>query len=623
MCGIIGVASRTPIATREALENGRDAFCHRGPDAAGTWWSEDNRVGLGHRRLAIIDLSERGRQPMADTRDDYRIVFNGEIYNFQAVRETLAARGHVFQSRSDTEVVLEAYREWGTDCLSHLHGMFALALFDRATHTLFLARDRAGEKPLFYRRTRDRVTFASELKGLLLADPESPRVIAPRAFEQYLAFGYVTGADCILQGVEKLPPAHAATYQVDTGAWRMWRWWALPEPPADESHSSSAETLTDELEALLSESVRRQLVADVPVGVLLSGGLDSSIVAALAARASARVRTFTIAFPGSGSFDEAPYARAVAEHCGTEHSELVAEPATVELLPQLAAQYDEPLADSSMVPTYLVSRLIREHATVALGGDGGDELFGGYPHYSWLLRQSALRVPGSSPLRAAASGVAARLPLGTRGRNQLLAIGGDVGDAIAHVNMYFDRRSRAQLSPLVHRGADHVETIRATAVPSSLSTLQRATRTDFLTYLPDDILVKVDRASMLASLEVRAPFLDVDVTEFAFGRVPDALRATTTERKVLLRRLGSRLLPASLDLRRKQGFMLPLHKWFAGAWGSYLEGVLCDAPPELFRPAAVAALFEGQRKGHNNVQRIYALAMFELWRREYGVGLPA
>ena len=624
MCGIIGVASRTPVTEREPLTRGRDAFCHRGPDAAGAWWSEDSRVGLAHRRLAISDLSERGHQPMADTRDDYRIVFNGEIYNFEAVRATLEARGHVFRSRSDTEVVLEAYREWGTDCLSRLHGMFALALFDRTTRTLFLARDRAGEKPLFYRRTAERLTFASELKGLLLADPTVSRTITPRAFEEYLAFGYVTGAECIFEGVQKLPPAHAATFQVDDGAWHMWRWWSLPEPAAERAPAVPVDALTDELETLLSESVRRQLVADVPVGVLLSGGLDSSIVAAIAARTSARVRTFNIAFPGSGSFDESPYARQVAAQDPPMLLvvERVAEPATVELLPLLAAQYDEPLADSSMVPTYLVSRLIREHATVALGGDGGDELFGGYPHYSWLLRQRDLRVPGSRPFRAVASAAASRLALGTRGRNQLLALGGDIGDAIAHVNMYFDRRSRALLSPLVDRRGDRVESVRARATAPTLSALQRATRTDFVTYLPDDILVKVDRASMLTSLEVRAPFLDVGLVDFAFGRVPDPLRATTTDRKILLRRLGARLLPPSLDLRRKQGFMLPLHQWFAGPWGSYLESVLRDAPPELFRPAAITALFDGQRKGRNNVQRIYALAMFELWRREYAVGIP-
>lgn len=619
MCGIIGIAARTPVSDRAALARGRDAFCHRGPDAADAWWSEDGRVGLAHRRLAIIDLSERGRQPMADARDDYRIVFNGEIYNFEEVRAALAGRGHEFRTRTDTEVILEAYREWGTECLSHLNGMFAFALFDRSRQTIFLARDRAGEKPLFYRRTSNGLTFASELKGLFLADPTATRRLSHGAFQQYLAFGYVTDGECIIDGIEKLAAAHAAEYHVGDGSWRVWQWWSLPEPP--EAAAPDAERLVDELEALLTTSVRRQLVADVPVGVLLSGGLDSSIIAALAARQSGRVRTFNIAFPGSGSYDESPYARAVAAHCGTEHTELVAEPATVDLLPRLAIQYDEPIADSSMVPTYLVSRLIRQHATVALGGDGGDELFGGYPHYSWLLRQVELRRCIPAGARAVAASLAARLPAGTRGRNQLLGLRGGIGQAIAHVNMYFDQRSRRALSPLAAPGGLRIEALRADYAPERYSPLQRATRTDFGTYLTDDILVKVDRASMLTSLEVRAPFLDADVIELAFGRVPDPLRATARERKVLLRRLGARLLPRDMDLRRKQGFMLPLHQWFGGPWGTYMESVLRDAPPSLFRPAAIDSLFAGQRRGRNNVQRIFALTVFELWRREYGISL--
>ena len=359
MCGIVGIASNKPVAARDVLNRQCAVLHHRGPDDEGAWWSSDGQVGLAQRRLSIIDLSPAGHQPMRDASGGLCIVFNGEIYNFRDIRRELEARGHSFRSTSDTEVLLEAYREWGADCLGHLNGVFAFALYDLAARRLFLARDRVGEKPLFYRLEGHTLTFASELKALM-ADPAFPRRLDMESLDHYLAFGYVPGAMCLLQGVRKLPPAHALTFNVDSGQAQIRRYWQLPEPAAT-ADANPAELL-GEFERLLEDSVRRQLVADVPVGVLLSGGVDSSLVTAMAARVSSRPpKTFTISFPGHGAYDEAPYARLVANHFGTEHIELAAEPATVELLPMLARQYDEPIADSSMVPTFLVTRLVRRH----------------------------------------------------------------------------------------------------------------------------------------------------------------------------------------------------------------------------------------------------------------------
>ena len=372
MCGIVGIVSNTPQAQRLWLAIGRDAMTHRGPDDAGEWWSADGRVGLAHRRLAIIDLSLAGHQPMHDASGALTIIFNGEIYNFADLRNELVAKGHAFRSHSDTEVILAAYREWGTECLGRLNGMFAFALFDEGQQTVFLARDRAGEKPLFYSHLNGVLRFASELKALL-ADPASPRQIDPVALDCYLAMGYVPGDRCILQGFNKLPPAHALLFHLKTGHVKIWRYWQLPElgdaaqGPVDEA------ALLDELEALLEGAVRQQMVADVPLGVLLSGGVDSSLITAMAVRASSRVQTFTVGFPGHGKLDETKHARLIARHFGTRHTELMAEDVSADLLPRLARQFDEPIVDSSMIPTFLVSQLVRQHCTVALGGDGGDE----------------------------------------------------------------------------------------------------------------------------------------------------------------------------------------------------------------------------------------------------------
>ncbi|MDP9279892.1 MAG: asparagine synthase C-terminal domain-containing protein, partial [Gemmatimonadota bacterium] len=382
------------------------------------------------------------------------------------------------------------------------------------------------------------------------------------------------------------------------------------------------EELVQQLDELLADAVKLQLVADVPVGILLSGGVDSSLITAMAARvSSSQVRTFTIAFPGQGAYDEGPFARMVATHFGTRHTELVAEPATVELLPELARQYDEPVGDSSMVPTYLVSRLVRESCTVALGGDAGDELFGGYRHYSAIQEQMRWRRMMPGPLKRTIGAASGLLPAGFRGRASLRSLATTDRDAWIGATRHFDGPWRRRLAPMTRplQGFPP-EAYRLNAGGIGGTVLQKMTAADFATYLPEDILVKVDRASMLASLEVRAPFLDYRVIEFAFGTVPDALRATRTSRKVLLKLLAARLLPKALDLQRKQGFSLPLHSWIKGPWGDYMSDVVRSAPGNLFDPEEVSLLLKGQQRGGiANAQRLFNLAMLELWRREYDV----
>jgi asparagine synthase (glutamine-hydrolysing) len=368
--------------------------------------------------------------------------------------------------------------------------------------------------------------------------------------------------------------------------------------------------------------VRRQLVADVPVGVLLSGGVDSSLVTALATRARPGVRSFTVRFPGHEAYDETEHARLIARHFGTEHEEVEAESMTTALLPMLARQFDEPMTDSSMLPTYLLSKVVRTHCTVALGGDGGDELFGGYPHYDRMLRleQHASRVP--APLRRLAARIAGALPVGLKGRNWLQAFECDFASGVPAIAQMFDAPARARLRAAGGWLAGFAERDRAARIPSGQGLLQRATRLDFATYLPEDLLVKVDRASMLSSLEVRAPLLDVDLIEFAFGRVPARLKAGAAGRKLLLKRLAARLLPPAFDQARKQGFSIPLSQWLrAGEWREYFRGVLLDPEQRWFDHRRIEDMLDGEGPRRANGERLFGLVMFELWRREYRVGM--
>lgn len=597
---------------------------HRGPDSAGLWWSEDGTVGLAHRRLSIIDLSPAASQPMVDSTGTLTIIFNGEIHNFKDLRRELESRGYRFLSNSDTEVILAAYRQWGVDCLSHLSGMFSIGLYDSVKRSLFLARDRAGEKPLFYWHREGAISFASELKALM-ADPDLERRLDPISLDLYLTFGYVPNGRCIIRGVNKLPPAHAALFDLHKGHLRVWRYWDLPAPHSlTNGQCREDEELVSELNSLLEDSVKRQLVADVPVGILLSGGLDSSLVTAMASRTGSKIKTFTITFPGYGVHDEARHARLIAEWFGTEHEELPASPATLDLLPVLAQQYDEPIVDSSMIPTYLVSNMIRQHCTVALGGDGGDELFGGYDHYSRLLRLTKMIGWIPRPLRKVAGNAAeVILPTGFRGRNYFTGMGADLHCEAPHVARLFDRSGRERLlSGDVRHAlighADAEETWKAYVRPGA-DLLDSAQRADFKLYLAKDILVKVDRAAMLSSLETRAPFLDHRIIEFAFGKVPSRLKVNNGSKKLLPKKLGKRLLPNQFDWGRKQGFSIPLAHWLRNDWRKSFESLLLDKPSPVFQREEIEQLWKNHQRGFHNSERLFGVGMFELWRRHYNI----
>lgn len=593
----------------------RDTLAHRGPDGKGIWLSDDGRAGLAHQRLAIVDLSEGGHQPMASQTGRHIITFNGEIYNHHELREQLRELGWTFQSASDTEVLLAAWQHWGEDALTRLVGMFAFAIYDREAQSLFAARDPAGEKPFFYRHADHGFVFASELKALL-AHPDMPRRADPGALDHYLAYGYVPRGLCLLQGYAKLPAGHKLRYDVGSDRLEVLPYWSLPRWQG--GRRSSLDELVEEFEPLLETAVQRQLLADVPVGILLSGGLDSSLVAATAARVSGKVTTFTIGFPGHGAFDESPIAKRLAAELGTDHVELMVEPDTVDLLPRLAAQFDEPIADSSMIPTFLVSRLVRTRATVALGGDGGDELFGGYLQYGWAPHIARGRRLGLHHLPL--SGIAARLlPYRFVGRKMALRLL-DRYDAAITVSRLAEPQLRQALIGLKHAPAPGAaELFRTQLIAGRRDPRERAMALDFLTYMCDDILVKVDRASMLTSLEVRAPLLDPKIIEFAFGRLAPEQRTDGRGRKLVLRHLARKRLPAWFDSHRKQGFSIPLAAWLRGPWASLLEDLALGSENGLLDPAAVRRFIRAGKSADRLAHQMYQLAMLEMWRREYRV----
>ena len=598
MCGIAGIVSKKTIRSRTWLQDASNLMAHRGPDDYGEWWSSSDNVGFAHRRLSIIDLSVAGRQPMTD----FTITFNGEIYNYLSLKKELIKLEHEFLTNSDTEVIIAAYKQWGFDCINHLTGMFAFAIFDKIKNIVFLTRDRIGEKPLHYSFDNDIFYFSSELKPLLSIS-ENNKQINNNSFNTYLSTGYISGENTLLNRIKKLPPAYAIKYDLKSGNFEKWRYWNLPQKIRN---SESYDNVN---------SVKKQLQADVPVGVLLSGGLDSSIITAMAAKFAKDLKTFTIRFPSNGEFDETEHARLISKYFNTEHIELDVQDTGPEFLMELSEIIDEPIIDSSIIPTFLVSKLVRNHCKVVLGGDGGDELFGGYRYYSRLLwMQNNTRFIPQIFLKYFAVFANEMLPLGYKGRNWIRNLDLDFLNDIPSVNNFYDSRSRSNLLPSsiysqsINSHFNQEETI-------NYGLLNKITRLDLYNFLPEDILVKVDRASMHHSLEVRAPFLDHELVEFVFSKIPSHLKANSTDKKILLKMIAKRLLPEDFDYSRKQGFSPPMNDWFLRkSWIDMTADILLDQNC-VFNKTAVQNLLKSLKKGHNNGERIFGLLMFELWRR--------
>jgi len=634
MCGIAGFyhyGDTVSTIGEELLKSMGDALSHRGPDDEGLFI--DGKAGLAHRRLSILDLSSRGHQPMADSSGRFWIVYNGEIYNFRDIRRELEKKGHLFSSSSDTEVILTAYREWGAECLTRFIGMFAFALWDREERILFMARDRLGVKPLFYYHHNGRFAFASELKALMKYPSLTCEIDVQSLFE-YLVFQYVPEPRGIFQHTFKVLPGHYLTVSAD--GVREESYWDI-FPVSKDAGILSENEYRKKLEELLDDSMRLRQVSDVPVGVLLSGGIDSTVAAAfMQAQNSNPIKTFTVGFEEQ-YYNEAPYARKVAQYLGTEHFELYVTPQhAFEVIEKLPDLYDEPYSDSSAIPTYLVSGLARQHVKVCLSGDGGDELFCGYNRYEAMKRMSSL---AGLPFSKEVSRLLSRAPrpvmsimersaeLLLRKRLKTRMSPGRLREALHSIS----RHSKMSYLALVKIwGADEARrltgnqdsSLQETLFCRALSEAQEIgepecySLVDIKTYLVGDILTKVDRASMAWGLEAREPLLDHRLVEFAV-RLPHSLKSRQGRQKYLLKEVLYEKVPQSLIERPKQGFGIPVSQWLSNELKplllQYLDPVRIKREG-ILDPSLVSESLQQHFNGvRDHGYRIYNLLMFEMW----------
>ena len=647
MCGIAGFVGGNWPGRAEAVaiaSRMQQAIAHRGPDSSGVWIDDESRVALAHRRLAIVDLSAAGSQPMQSASGRFVIVYNGEIYNHQDIRDELADQGLApnWQGHSDTETLLAAIEAWGVQrALERSAGMFAFALWDKSERTLVLARDRLGEKPLYYGRQQagGPFFFASELKAIA-AHPEFRRGIDRNSLTLLLRYNYIPAPYSIYEGVSKLPPGAFLTLRNGADQGEITHYWsgaAVAENGSADPLQLSDDEAIDELERRASKAVSRQMLADVPLGAFLSGGVDSSTIVALMQKQSARpVKTFTIGF-NERDYNEAEHAKAVAAHLGTDHTELYVTAAEArDVIPRLPDIYDEPFADSSQIPTHLVSQLARQHVTVSLSGDAGDELFGGYNRYllTTELWSKISAVP--RPFRAALARALTALPPAAWTRFGNAAA--PVLPKIARVRLLGDKihkgapllRSRSVeelYGGMLSLRQDPASLVVGGSEPPShatgggpeldgLGSIERMMALDMLGYLPDDILVKVDRAAMAVSLETRVPFLDPDVIEYAW-RLPMDLKIRGGETKWILRQLLYRHVPKDLIERPKMGFGVPIGAWLRGPLRDWAEALLDERrlrDEGYFRPEPVRQMWNAHLGGTVNEQyRLWGVLMFQTW----------
>jgi len=650
MCGLTGfmdLSCGTPDAQLQTIAaRMAQTLLHRGPDDGGVWTDEDSGVALAQRRLSIVDLSPEGHQPMLSACGRYVVVFNGEIYNFQALRDELAALGHTFRGHSDTEIMLAAFAEWGVRAaLPHFNGMFAFALWDRQERILYLARDRMGEKPLYYGLQKGFFLFGSELKALR-AHPAFGGGVDRDALALYLRFGYVPSPHSIYQGVCKLPPASLLEVRAGKGGeFRVEPYWSLrdaAERGAADPLRCTPEEAVEALDARLRETIRLRMVADVPLGAFLSGGVDSStVVSLMQAQSSRPVKTFTIGFREE-SYNEAEHALEVARHLGTEHTELYVTPAdAMDVVPRLPELYDEPFSDSSQIPTFLVAQLARPHVTVSLSGDGGDELFGGYNRYFLGSRLWGRigRIP--RPLRGAAAMALSAAPEGAldKGLGWLRPLLRQYGrPAGAGAKLHTLAGILGSDSPLDMYGRlvslwkEPEELVEDAVEPDSVLSdsaqwpeldgfIHQMMYLDAVTYLPDDILVKTDRATMGVSLEGRIPLLDHEVVELAW-RLPLEMKVRDGQGKWLLRQVLYRYVPREMIERPKTGFAVPIDLWLRGPLKDWAEALLDESRLRregYFRPEPVRRAWQQHLSGSRNWDYpLWAVLMFQAWLERQG-----
>lgn len=630
MCGICGKISRNDIVTRELIGAMNDALRHRGPDDEGVYIGPRStvrgpqiNVGLGHRRLSIIDLSEAGHQPMCNEDGTIWIVLNGEIYNFAELKEMLEKKGHKFRSRTDTEVILHLYEERGADCVNDLRGMFAFAVWDIKAGRLILARDRLGKKPLYYSYKNGDLVFASELKALL-KDVTVGRTIDLASIDDFLAYQYIPAPHTVFKEINKLPPAHILVWE--NGQARVTRYWRLDY---SKKINLREEEYCERVMELLKDSTKLRLTSDVPLGAFLSGGIDSSAIVAVASKIIGKpVKTFSIGFENAG-FDERPYAGIIAERFGTEHREFIVQPNALEILPELIAHFGEPYGDSSAIPAYYLSKMTRSAVTVALSGDAGDESFGGYDRYLAVKAAGCFRGPLAVFSRLFKGSIdrlsetTAKKDSANRLKRFLNIVELDGAGAYSRLMSLFDDDERAGLysGPVADeirqtkRPGIILEEMRSSGINDVVDSMLY---TDLATYMPGDLLPKVDITSMMHALEVRSPFLDHKFLEFS-AQIPSRLKIRGLTSKYILKKALRGELPDKIIKRKKEGFGVPVGEWFRNELKSYAYEVLLDnnaVSREYFKIEKIEEMLEGHVSGKiNNGARLWCLINLELWHR--------
>ena len=626
MCGICGVyrLRQDEVISSEGLELMKSALVHRGPDQEGSY--VEPFLGLGHRRLSIIGVSD-GRQPLSNETRSVWVSFNGEIYNHHQLRQELVAKGHRFATGTDSEVLVHLYEEEGVDFLTRLRGMFALAIWDKERERLLLARDRLGQKPLYYQKTADQLLFASEIKGILAYPGQrtSPNL---EALHHYLSLGYIPAPLTGFRGIASLPAAHVL--ELTPSRMQVRPYWELAfEPATLHSGATTLQAVEEELESALDDAVGSHLESEVPLGVFLSGGVDSSAMAERMRRlGTGALMSTTIRFEDP-EYDESPHAREVAELLGTDHQEREVGPTSTDVIEKMLWHFDEPFADASALPTYFLCGAARERLTVAISGDGGDEMFAGYNHYAQFMQGEARRRSWPASLRRLFAPAALLYPALWRGRTHLENLNLRSAAAFANTVTHFSQREKSSLysgdfrSYLDSSYRSNSILERWFETCSTPETLSRAQYVDYKSYLADDILVKVDRMSMAHSLEVRAPLLDHELVE-RVARYPSDLKLRREEKKFLFRRVLSKRLPAAVLNRPKQGFSVPLANWFSNDLRGYIEDVLFDgrlARRGYFSAAALDRVWACHKSGGRRFldmgNRLWILLVFELWHRMY------
>ena len=614
MCGYYCIVSSDQINLDSSIKS-LDLISHRGPDSQKYFLNNQYRVFMGFNRLSILDLNSDADQPMIDKESQKVIVFNGEIYNHDEVRKFLTEKNYTFNTTSDTEVLLKAYDFWNEDLLEKLEGMFSFAIYDPKKNNIFFARDRAGEKPLFYLHSKKSFYLSSEIKPI--HKDSGKKDLSIDGLNYFFENGYTSKDMSMIDGIKKLKPGHQAVLDIDTLKLDIKRYWNLDKQIIKPIKNTKKQNTNyvEKFELLLGKAVKKQLIADVPVGLMLSGGVDSSLIVATASKYFDKLNTFTVIFPDIQRYDEAKHAQLIAKHFNTNHVELNTSEVEPEIFYKLVKHYDEPMVDSSMIPTYLLSKEISKYCKVALGGDGADELFGGYDHYNRYNFLAKIQRFIPFPLRDSLVNIAlSLLPKNMRGLKTIELFGKRLDKLEFNNANLFDYKKREKLFK------NHALLQKNILEKKIISTdlIRSVTFEDYNNYLSEDILVKVDRASMACSLEVRSPFLDSEITKFAFHEVPSYLKVYKNQRKILPKMLAKKILPKGFDYHRKQGFKFPVNELFKhGMWYDFLKDKINSDQNYFLDKKYCNQLLAQHAEGGNIGESLFAIALFLVWCEEY------